>query len=246
MSRTINVILSHLPPAEVDAALLRWRALDGEPRTLLVYGGRPGDFEAIAYADKVQVEGAAHRTRDHQRERQSYGGIFSAAAAWIEQECPGARFVHFAEYDVFPLQPDWNERLEKLAERENADALFPRLLRVDGTNSVHYLSHAHRSGFGEYWRRISVREEKNLVLTAYGCHSFWRAEAFKAVARLKGGDSIFLELFIPSAAHHLGFRVRPFPHEQWKYIVPRGNWSKEERERARAEGAWGVHPVKGD
>ncbi|MEM0897102.1 MAG: hypothetical protein AAGJ79_09445, partial [Verrucomicrobiota bacterium] len=58
-------------------------------------------------------------------------------------------------------------------------------------------------------------------------------------------EDIYLELFLPTAAHHLGFRVRPMPPSQTGFILPKGGWSAEAREQAKTAGAWAVHPVKG-
>ncbi|MEM0896696.1 MAG: hypothetical protein AAGJ79_07395, partial [Verrucomicrobiota bacterium] len=185
MSGTINVILDHRSPGLVEESMERWKKREDGEAALLVFGGREADFDVAKFSPKVLAKGDAHRTRDHQRERQSYAGVFRAAADWIAGECPGAEFVHFIEYDVCPLVPDWNGRLVEAAKAERADALFPRLRRVDGTGNPIFLSHAHGQEFGAYWREFSRREEAEVVLTALGSHSFWRREVFEEVSRLE-------------------------------------------------------------
>jgi hypothetical protein len=53
---------------------------------------------------------------------------------------------------------------------------------------------------------------------------------------------IYLELYLPTLAHHLGFRVRDLPAQSPFVQVFHDLESK--MDAARQAGAWGVHPVK--
>ena len=78
-----------------------------------------------------------------------------------------------------------------------------------------------------------------------GTGSVWTREAFLAVAAVPEPFPIYLELWLPTVAHHLGFRVRPFQGEAATgHVRNLGVFSVRETERARRAGAWTAHPVK--
>ena len=241
-ARTINAILTHLPPSEVRAMVSWWDKEMSGCETLVVYGGRRESFEELEVPESVFVEGDRHCTKDHQRERQGYSAAMSAVAAWLEGR--DYRYVNFLEYDVLPLVSDWPEKLEVAIEEEGAGMLCHDLQRIDGTNDAHFLNHSHDSAFGEHWESISVRADPSVVFSSLGAHTFWQREAFEAVASCPEPVPIYLELNMPTAAHHLGFRVRPVPDAEG-FMRPLGDFSESEIAAARAGGAGAVHPVKG-
>jgi hypothetical protein len=77
----------------------------------------------------------------------------------------------------------------------------------------------------------------------FGTGSVWTREAFDAVARVAEPFPMYLEIFLPTLAHHLGFRVRPLP-DQDRFVDNLGDMSGKIDEARRA-GAWVIHPVKG-
>jgi hypothetical protein len=42
----------------------------------------------------------------------------------------------------------------------------------------------------------------------FGSGSFWKQDAFEAVAEVEETFPIYLEIYLPTLAHHLGFRLR--------------------------------------
>jgi hypothetical protein len=76
----------------------------------------------------------------------------------------------------------------------------------------------------------------------YGFGTFWRTEAFRLVAGLDEPFPIYLELFMPTVAHHLGCRVRRVPHPE-RFTLTLGVVEHLQAE-AIAAGAWFIHPVK--
>ena len=166
--------------------------------------------------------------------------MFKAASRWLA----GRDFTHvnFAEYDHVPIVPDVNARQLARLERERADVLAFQLGRCDGTNWAHYLYHEHLPGWAEHWASLSVREDKRTVLSMLGTGSFWTRDAFDAVARHDEPFPIYLELYLPTLAHHLGYRVRDW-QEQNRHISSAGEFA-DRIEEARRDGAWTLHPVK--
>jgi hypothetical protein len=207
---------------------------------LIVGGGRRDDFEAIAHSPKIFVGDPRLRTVDHQREFQSYTGLFREISGRLKDQ----DFTHifFSEYDHLPLVNDLGERhLARLAE-EGADVLGCQVRRVDGTNQPHYLHHCSRPEFDEFWRKITRRDDPQVVLNMFGSGSFWTRAAFDAVAALPEPFPIYLELYLPTLAHHLGYRVRDLPDQNpFVQVLPD---LEAEIEAARRAGAWAVHPVK--
>lgn len=240
MSRVGTVLLTHQPQQAVDAMRDYWRALDPRQDFIIAYGGVAADWQE-GVGDLVRIEDPQLRTRDHPRERQSYHGVFQAVLPRVR--ALGATHVHLAEFDEIPVVPDLNERLLSLMAAEGCDVLGHRLFRVDDTTQPHCMDHMRDAEFPSYWRKISLRKEKEVVLSMLGCGSFWTSACFDAVASLEPTMRMYLELFLPTAAHHLGYRVRPIA-DQDIFMAPEIPKTVADLEEFKARGAWRVHPVK--
>lgn len=240
MSRVLNILVTHQPPAAVARMLDWWRDCCPPGNVLLAYNGTAESFAQVAHPHKVRVMDARLVTTDHPRERQSYTAIFREASRWLAER--DFTHVHFCEYDQAPLVPDLNARQLARLEAERADVLAFQLARVDGTNQPHYLYHKALPGFAAHWQRLSVREDKGAVLSFFGTGSFWTRAAFDAVAAREEPFPIYLELYLPTLAHHLGYRLRDW-REQNQHINSLGNFIYA-IDPARRAGAWTIHPVK--
>ena len=234
-------IIVHQQPEQIEALLGYWESLGYcRDRMLFVHAGKKADFEAMDIPNKVFVEDAEMRTTHHPLERQSYYGVFREATAWMR----GKNFdaVALLEYDHLPLVPDWGEKLCGLINEEGSDVLCHHLTRVDETNASHYLYHLQDSRFLELWKNLSVREEKAVFFDAIMTGSVWRREAFEAVAARKEPFPVYLELYLPSLAHHLGYRVRGYVEQnRFVQVVPMEDPFSD---RWIGEGAWSLHQVK--
>jgi hypothetical protein len=219
-----------------------WRSHVPGSDILIAYGGTRDRFEALKVPEKVFVEDSRLRTGDHQRERQSFAGVFSAVNQWLQQKS-GYRLIHLSEFDCIPLCQNLFQRLEDRLAKEHADVLGCGLERVDGTNHPHFLYHSADPAFAPFLRGISVRKDPAVVLSMLGCTSFWNREAFTAVAKSDEASPLYLEIAIPTLAHHLGFRVRGLS-DQSPWVQPVGDLGPK-LESLRASGAWMAHPVKG-
>ena len=240
MSRVLNLLLTHQAPAAVGRMLEWWRACCPPSNVLVAFNGTEEAFARIPHPHKVRVVDPRLVTVQHSRERQSYTTIFQEAARWMKGR--DYTHVHFCEYDQVPLVPDLNARQVARLEEEHADVLAFQLARVDGTNQPHYLYHQALPDFAEHWASLSVRRDKAAVLSFFGTGGFWTRAAFDAVAALAEPFPIYLELYLPTAAHHLGYRVRDW-REQNRYISNLGNFVYA-IDQARRDGAWTIHPAK--
>jgi hypothetical protein len=219
-----------------------WRQQVPGPDLLIAYGGTRERFDALKVPAKVFVDDSRLRTRDHQRERQSFAGVFSAVNEWLRTR-PDYRLIHLTEFDCIPLCHDLFARMEARLANENADVLGCRVERVDGTNHPHFLYHFADPEFAPFIERLSVRRDRSVVLTMLGCVSFWKREAFTAVGQEEEASPLYLEIAMPTIAHHLGFRVRGLA-DQSQWVQPLGDLAPRLEEVRRA-GAWMAHPVKG-
>lgn len=242
MSRVLNVILSHKRASSVRRMLAWWEQYVPRNSILLVHGGERAEFERVDHGQKLLLDDLRLKTRDHQREFQSYTKLFQAAANWLESASRDFEFVHFAEYDHLPLITDLNQQQITRLDAEGADIMGFRVQRVDGTSYPHYLYHVTNPNFGAYWSRISRRREPEVVLSMFGSGSFWTREAFSTVAGFEEPFPMYMEIYLPTLAHHLGLRLRDFA-EQNKFVHHLGDW-KSRIDLARRAGNWTLHPVK--
>ena len=234
-------ILVHQTPGEVSALLRHWESLGySAAHMLFVHAGAREDFDALIVPNKIFVADQAIRTTFHPMEKQSYGGALREIAAWLGgRDCEAVALV---EYDHLPLIADGGSRLCELLDAERADLLCHHLMRVDGTNASHYLHHLSDRRFAELWQVISMREDKEVFLNAVMTGSFWRRGAFEAVAAQGQPFPVYLELYLPSLAHHLGFRVRNYGfQDRFVQVIP---MEQPFSPKWQAEGAWSLHQVK--
>src|SRR5271166_7138669 len=240
MSEVRTILLTHQSPERVERMLRYWDRITPRGSVFVAFGSSKNDFNRISHPHRALIDSARLKTRDHQREKQSYAPVFQAAWEWLKSE--DFRYVHFMEYDHVPLVEDLHVRMISFVEEEKCDLAGFHIAQIDGSSNAHYLNHIADPSFLRFWEQTSVRSEKNVVLTMFGSGSFWWKEAFEAVASLTEEVPIYLELFQPTAAHHLGFRVRSF-REQSRFVSNKGEFSNE-LERFRNRGAWTVHPAK--
>ena len=98
MNSVSNLILSHQPAAAVAKMISYWSRCVPKESIIIAYGGARSGFEAIEHEAKFFVDDPRLRTRDHQRDLQSYTGLFRGAAEFLKSPGHQFRFVYFAEY----------------------------------------------------------------------------------------------------------------------------------------------------
>jgi N-acetylglucosaminyldiphosphoundecaprenol N-acetyl-beta-D-mannosaminyltransferase len=238
--RVLNVVLTHLGGAAMERTLNNWKAICHEEDLWIAFGGSQDGFEALDYQRKVFVDDPCLRRIDNQRQKQSYTGIFRAMAPVIERERPD--YIYLCEYDHVPLRSDLNAMQVAEITAEGADVMGHWLYRVDGTSHYHMLYHQSDPGFLSYWPSVSRREEKGVVLSMFGSGSLWSREAFLAVASRTQQIPCYLELYLPTLAHHLGYRVRCWNESRHMISnLPSGKITIDEASRRNC---LTIHPVK--
>jgi len=242
MPRFLNVVLSHQPPADVHRVAEYWNSLIEDADLLIAYGGRRDSFDRICFDPRVFIDDPNLRTLDHQREAQSYTEVFKQVSRWLSGNSSDVDFVTLFEFDHLPLVCDLNARQLSRMQAERADVLAYHLARVDDTSHPHYLHYAANGEFARFFQSLSVRDDPMVALSIFGTGSCWTREAFDAVAGFDEPFPVYFEIYLPTLAHHLGFRLRDYA-DQDRFVSNLGDRSREV-DSARNNGAWTLHPVK--
>lgn len=241
MDNILLILLSHQPRRDLERTISSWLKVVRAQSLLLAYGGPDSQFSHIDFGQKAFIADQRLRLPDQQRNRQSWAGVLQAAQAFLKTR-PEFDYVYITEYDQIPLVKDVLGRMVARIDAENADVLAHHLQRIDGTSHPHYLYHSGENRFHQHFESISQRMDKRVILSMLGTGSFWTRRAFEAVATREEPFPIYIEIYLPSLAHHLGFRIRDIP-DQNPFVVNLGNRG-EEIDSARDRGAWTLHPVK--
>jgi len=238
--RVMNLVLTHEAGARFNMLRERWKSVCADENLWVAFGGSREQFDLLDYPRKVFIDDSRLRRRDNQREKQCYAGIFRAMAEIVVQEAPD--FIYLCEYDQLPLISDLNQRQVEELEAEGADVMGHWLYRINGTGHYHELYHEADPEFLPFWKSLSLREDSKLILSMFGSGSLWTREAFLAIARQVQSIECYLEIYLPTLAHHLGFRVRRWRED--RHLISNLPSLSVTEDVALKRGCWTVHPVK--
>lgn len=239
-----HVIICHLAPSLTGVVFKKWREMDPAAEVLIAYGGSRQNFEALdPSVNAVYVPDSSLRTVDHPRERQQYSGVFREAASWLANHGRIITHVHVAEFDFVPTVTEPGRHLVDALVAEDADVAGFGLVDLTGTVHPQNRHQLADHDFRDFLKSLSPRELSDRLLTMLGCSSIWTRGCFDEVTRLESVPPVYLEVALPTLAHHLGYRVRPMPAQQEKFITFKGD-STSRIDRYRAAGSWFVHPCK--
>lgn len=241
MKSVLNLILTHQSNAAVLKMIEYWRDCVDPDSIAIAHGGTRPEFEALQHTQKIFIDDPALRTKDHQRDFQSYTGIVRAAANFLKAR-EDFKYLHLIEYDHIPLTADLNQRQIDRLHAEQADVIGFHLQRIDSTSNPHFLYHVRDDRFRQFFHQISRRSDPSVVLSMFGTGSVWTREAISEIARVEQPFPIYLEVYLPTLAHHLGFRLRGLS-EQDKFVRALDNQIPDIKQ-AKGEGAWTLHPIK--
>ena len=240
--RVLNLLLTHRVGDEFGRVVEHWSRVCAPENLWVAFGGSREDFDALGWPRKVFVDDPELRTKDNQREKQSFLGIFKAMKEVVEREHPD--YIYLCEYDHLPLVDDLNARQVAEIREERADVMGHWLDRMDGSGHYFQLYHESDPEFAQFWKSVSRRKDKGVVQNMFGSGSLWSREAFLAVAASEKPIPCYLEIHLPTLAHHLGFRVRQW--ENRNHLISNFPLAHATVDAARERGCWTVHPVKGE
>jgi hypothetical protein len=238
--RVLNLVVTHQGGAAFADLLKAWDGVCNPEDLWIVFGGSRSEFEALGYPRKVFVDDPDIRTRDHQREKQSYAGLLQAVRPIVEREAPD--YVHLCEFDHLPAVTDLNKRQIRALREEGADVMAHYLVRTDRTGHPIALSHEGDPDFLGLWRSITRRDGAPAVFWMFGSGSLWTRDAFLAVAATPLTAKCYFEIHLPTLAHHLGYRIRCWNEKE--HLISNKPSPLHTVARARQSGCWTVHPVK--
>lgn len=239
LAPTSCVLLTHLSHDCVERMCDYWLKLMPNIDLVVVYGGPKQQFDQINYTKKTFIDSSKLKTRDHQRENQSYVEVYQAAAAAI---APTSTHVYFTEFDHVPSSPVSLEVLLRIQEQKDADLLTFDLKRIDQTNAPHYLWLLDNQPFFQFLKTLSKRVDKQIILTSPGYGHLWRRDAFDAFVAVEDKYNVYLEIWLPTVAHHLGYRVQPVGSWQ-EWNTTSGSFDENYDDAVASSVEW-VHPVK--
>ena len=151
MSEVRTVLLTHQEPECVDRMLRYWDRITPRSEVFLAFGGSKQHFAGLSHPHRALIDSPRLKTRDHQREKQSYAPVFQAAWEWLKsQDCS---YVHFIEYDHIPLVEDFHRRMISFSEQERCDVAGFHIARIDGSSNAHYLQHMADPSFLRFGKR---------------------------------------------------------------------------------------------
>jgi len=242
-AKCCHVIISHLPPSGTSEVFKLWKESDPNSLVLIAYGGTEENFRNLSPSvSSIWVSDPTLRTVDHARERQQYTGVFRAATTWLKENGPDITHVHVVEFDVIPATQHSGAHLVSAIAAEDADMLGYGALDISGTIHPHNSLELANTEFLGFLEATSRREVKTRLLTMLGCSTFWTRECFESISTLSS-PRVYLEIGMPTLAHHMGFRVRPMPTQQQRFVTFEGDFTSN-IEEFRSQGAWVIHPCK--
>lgn len=236
-------ILLHGDEAQTRDILRAWGNCGWSDEALLVlHGGSPGDFQTLSHTQKIYLDDERLRRSPAPLMKQSYGAVMRAVADFLTRQ-KEFEWVLFAEYDLVPLRQSLAAALLEVARAHDADVLFHHLQRVDGTNAPHYCHHLEDPLFQTAWQTISQRMPANDILNALVVGSLWRRQAWVDVSRAALATEVYLEMELPTTAHHLGYRTVSYPTEWSRTITATPTGSSALQNALTEDAAW-LHPWK--
>ena len=238
-----HVIICHLSASRTKEIFNTWKSADPDSSVLIAYGGSRTEFESLdPEINSIYVSEESLRTKDHVRERQEYRGVLSGAARWLSENGSAATHIHLAEFDVVPVTNRIGAKLVNALTAESADLAGFGLVEITHTIHPHNRREIADASFLDFLKSVSKRESPDRIFTMLGCSSIWNRSCFDEIASLDY-PRVYLEIGNVSLAHHLGYRVRPMPGSQQRFVSFHGDHTCS-LEKFRNEGAWLVHPCK--
>lgn len=240
----LNLLLTHLSGPAVDDQLRYLQDVAPEARFVVCHGGRRADFERIAFSDKLYIEDPT--LRDPLARGSSVNEILTKAWDGYVAPDPDVKAVFVFEFDQIILRGDYELALEQLLEASGADFLGKNCALRDGTNWVHGIAARHDGAFMDFLDRISVRDRPYRIYGGLGTGFVIRRAALQAFRGLDHPARSYVEMYVPTAIYHLGFRVEDLDaisdiaHE----VVYHPPKTFEEVLRAKHAGHFFIHPFK--
>jgi hypothetical protein len=240
----LSIAITHLAPDLVHRQVAHLERMTPAEDIVVCHGGRREDFDAIRHPRKLFIEDPSLRARPVTI--QSYNELLTRV--WEDQMRDEPRWTAAValEFDQVPLRPDFGAQLLRALELTGADFLGRSCVERNATNWNHYLRYRDDPGLLAFLRRISVRDDPTRMFGCLGTGFVLTREVMAAIAATEHYAPCFVELYLPTVVHHLGFRVGDLVRHstmlddvRWAPL-----YSFEQAVALKRRGAYFVHPFK--
>ncbi len=240
----LTALVTHLGPEATQATLRHLERVAPGARVVVCHGGTRNDFDRIDTRAKVFVEDSDLRAAPITI--QSYNQLLRLVWQESVRDDPAIEAVCVLEYDQVVLCPDYETRILDLLVTSGADFLGKNCVDRTQSNWVHYLRYRDDPGLLAFLRAVSVRNDKERMFGCLGTGLVLRRAVLEALATMEHFRPAYIELYLPTLVHHLGFKVDDaarlgdcYDHLRW--APP---YEVEDVLALKTNGACFVHPLK--
>jgi hypothetical protein len=239
----LTAVITHLPAAAVDPQLAYLTGLAPDARFVVCHGGERAEFDKLEFQPALFVDDASLRGPI---DDQSYDAILRDVHERFVRDDESIDLVYVIEYDHLVLRPDFEDLLRDAARRSGAGFIAKNCVRRNDTNWFHYHRCKDDTALNAYFAELSRRDDPGVRYGCLGSGMLITREALAAFSALPAPPPAYLELFIPTAMHHLGVEVDDFDRlgDLYATVRWRPEFEVEEARAALTAGRAFVHPFK--
>lgn len=243
MGRVLTAVLTHLDGELVDRQLAYLRSLSPESRFVVCHGGERAAFERIESDDAVFVDDPS--LRGPHFDKSINATLAAIHDRWVAGD-PSIDFVYLIEYDHLILRGDFEATLTEVAERSDAGLLGKWASPRNDSNWPHHIRLRDDERLNSFIAGISCRDDPGVRHGCLGTGMLLRRDALDAFCSLADVPPYYVELFVPTVVHHLGFEVVDADAVGDLYMSIRWlpEFGVEESIREKRDGTTFVHPFK--
>lgn len=203
--RTVTAVLTHLPAQRVQESMQLLATVAPSARFVVCYGGDPTEFERIQLKDKLFIDDPT--LRGPEQHLQSLTLSFTALWRGYFQHDQESDSLYVIEYDHLILDAQFETRLRDLATATEADFMGKNCNDRTATNGEHYVRFRRDPRILGHLRKLSVREDRARIFGCLGDGMWISRRALQAYVDVDTHPPCYVEIYVPTLLHHLGFRV---------------------------------------
>lgn len=202
---TVTAVLTHLRAERVHETMALLEAIDPGARFVVCYGGPRSEFERIALQDKLFIDDPT--LRGPEQHLQSLTLSFTALWSAYFADDPEPDSLYVIEYDHLILAAGFEARLRDLATATGADFMGKNCSDRTATNAEHYVRFRRDPRILGHLRDVSVREDPTRIYACLGDGMWISRPALEAYVAVTRHPPCYVEIYVPTLLHHLGFHV---------------------------------------
>jgi hypothetical protein len=201
----VTAVITHLDAEQVHAGTALLGALAPDARVVICYAGTRSEFERLEVSEKVFIDDPTLKSSGPhlQSMTQVFEAVWEACFAGDDD----ADSLYVIEYDHLVLDGEFERHLCELAEKTNADLLGKQCIDCSASNHEHYIRFRRDPRLLDQLRRHSVREETTRIFSCLGNGIWVTRRALEAYVAVGHHPPCYLEVYVPTLLHHLGFHV---------------------------------------